>query len=314
MLVDMVYYMMMHSMGEASGAEASMSKRVVMDFDNTLGVRGCDVDDGLALLALLGTDDVQVEAVCTCYGNSDIDTVTRNTERMFAELGIEIPIYRGCAGPDAPKSDAAQFLAEVAAANPGEISVLATGSMTNLKGAALIDEGFYANVREVACMGGVTRSLVITPGRIMDELNFSCDAEATLGLLAAPCPTTIATAQNCLPAFFRRDDLAREFGAESWLCRTVDYWFGDMDAAYAWDGWTCWDLVAAFAVARPHLFEQHTMEVTLNRRFLEAGYLEQAAEGAPTATVSVPAIADADAFRAEAYEAWRAAFARLGIL
>lgn len=290
-----------------------MRKHVIMDCDNTLGVRGCDVDDGLALLALLGSDSVCVEAVCTCYGNSDIDTVTDNTERMFAELGIDIPVYRGCASAGDPRSDASRFLAEEAAAHPGEISLLATGSMTNLKGAAFIDPVFYSNLREVVCMGGVTQSLVITPGRIMDELNLSCDPDATLGLLDSGCPVTIATSQNCLPAFFRREDLAREFSDGSWLCRTVDYWFNDMDKAYEWSGWTCWDLMAAFALSRPELFAWNTMDVSLNCRFLEAGYLEDAPEGAPFATVNVPAIKDADAFRAAAYEAWHTALSRLGI-
>lgn len=290
-----------------------MDKRIIVDFDNTLGVRGCDVDDGLALLGLLGTEGISIEAACTCYGNSDIETVTRNTERWFAEMGISIPIHRGCPGPDEPDSDAARFLAEAAAAHPGELSVLATGSLTNLKGAAALDPAFYANLREVVCMGGVTRSLVITPGRIMDELNLSCDADATLGLLASECPVTIATAQNCMPAFFQREDLVQAFSPDSWLCRTVDYWFDDMDAAFDWDGWTCWDLVAAFALCRPHLFAQGTMDVTLSKRFLEAGYLESASDDAPSARVSTPIIIDADAFRAEAYAAWRTALEALGV-
>ncbi len=290
-----------------------MSKHVIVDFDNTLGVQGCDVDDGLALLALLGTDAIKVEAVCTCYGNSDIETVTTNTKRMFSELGIDLPIYKGCENACDFTADAPRFLAEITAAYPGEMSILATGSTTNLRAASFLNPNFYSNVREIVCMGGVTESLVITPGRIMDELNLSCDALATYELLAAPCETTIATAQNCLPAFFSREGLSAEFGSDSWLCRVVDYWFNDMDAAYEWNGWTCWDIVAAFALVRPHLFDWTTMDVALNRRFLEAGYLERASKGAPCAPIKVPIIKDPDAFRTEAYEAWHRAFARLGI-
>lgn len=290
-----------------------MMKRVILDCDNTLGVRGCDVDDGLALLGLIGTEGVHVEAVCTTYGNSDIVTVTDNTERMFAEMGIDLPLYRGCAGPDELDSAASRFLAETAAAHPGELSLLATGSLTNLKGAASIDPSFFANLREIVCMGGVTESLVITPGRIMDELNFSCDADAVFEMLSSSCPITIATAQNCLSAFFRRDDLARVFSPDSWLCRTVDYWFNDMDAAYDWNGWTCWDLVAAFALCRPHLFEEACMDITLNRRFFHVGYLEHAPADAPSVRVSTPVIADPDMFRTEAYEAWRTALEKLGM-
>ena len=290
-----------------------MNKRVVVDFDNTLGVKGCDVDDGLALLGLIGTPGITIEAACTCYGNSDIETVTSNTKRMFSELNLDIPIYKGCSDPDHLESEASSFLADIAARNPGEISLLATGSLTNLKGAASLDPAFYSNLKEVFCMGGVTRSLVITPGRIMDELNLSCDPDATLEMLGADCPITIATAQNCLPAFFKREGLSREFGEESWLCRTVDYWFFDMDAAFDWDGWTCWDLVAALAMSNPDLFDWDDMYVSMNRRFVEAGYLEHASEDTPRASVMVPTIKDADAFRSKAYEAWHNAFDVLGI-
>lgn len=306
-------YYTCHTLEPVESEEDVIQKNVIVDFDNTLGVRGCDVDDGLALLGLLGTEGVQVEAVCTCYGNSDIETVTHNTQRMFAEMGIDLPVYRGCSGPDELQSDASRFLAKAAADRPGELSLLATGSMTNLLGASLVDPFFFGNLREIVCMGGISQSLVITPGHIMDELNFSCDANATLAMLSSPCPVTIATAQNCMPASFQREGLVREFSDDSWLCRTVDYWFHDMDAAYDWEGWICWDLVAAFALCRPHLFEWPTMDITLNKRFIQAGYLERAVEDAPSATVSTPVIIEADAFRAEAYEAWHAALAKLGV-
>lgn len=55
------------------------------------------------------------------------------------------------------------------------------------------------------------------------------------------------------------------------------------------------------------------MDITLNKRFIQAGYLERAVEDAPSATVSTPVIIEADAFRAEAYEAWHAALAKLGV-
>ncbi|MFR1167120.1 MAG: hypothetical protein ACLSDQ_05635 [Adlercreutzia equolifaciens] len=43
-------------------------KNIILDFDNTMGVRGCDVDDGLALLYLLGNPErCRVLAACTTY-------------------------------------------------------------------------------------------------------------------------------------------------------------------------------------------------------------------------------------------------------
>ena len=280
-----------------------MTKRVVIDFDNTMGVRGCDVDDGLALLYLLGSPGVRVEAACTTYGNSDIATVTHNTRRLFDEWGLNLPVYEGAASPANPDSAAARYLAQAASEHPGGLHLLQTGSTTNARGALQCDPRFFENLASITLMGGVTESLVIN-GHIMDELNLSCDPDATLAVLGAPCTVTMATAQNCLPAFFTRDDLVGRFGAGSWLVNTCDYWFADMDRAYNWHGWTCWDVVAAAALVEPALFDWHRMDVTLYRRFLSVGYLEAAAVAAPCASIYVPRIKDASVFKEHVLQAW----------
>ncbi len=283
-------------------------KRIIVDSDNTMGVRQCDVDDGLALLFLLGNPDLcRVEALCTTYGNSSIDTVQDNTLRLSRELGMDVPVLRGAACPDEPESEAADFLASAASEEPGKLSVLATGSLTNLKGAARADSGFFSNIRELAMMGGVLKALVIN-GRIMDELNFSCDAEATAMALSAPCPVMDAVSQNCLPCHFSRAELASEFGAESWLMNACDNWLSTMDERYNWEGFVCWDLLAAVYLIRPDLFEDDIREVTLYPRWLEVGLLETSPmPGAPTATVNLARIRDVDAFKQEAIRSWRRA-------
>lgn len=59
--------------------------RVILDCDNTMGT-GADVDDGLALLYLLGhAGEVELAGITCTYGNSDIDTVYANTRRLAGE-------------------------------------------------------------------------------------------------------------------------------------------------------------------------------------------------------------------------------------
>lgn len=161
-----------------------------------------------------------VEAACTAFGNSSIDVVHDNTARMLREWDLDIPVHRGAGAPDEEPSEAARFLAEAAAASPGELAVVATGSMSNLGQAARLDPAFFSNLCEVSLMGGITESLVIN-GRIMNELNLSCDPAATAAVLGAQCPVTAATAQACLPAFFSRADFVDAFGEGSWLLRAL---------------------------------------------------------------------------------------------
>jgi purine nucleosidase len=292
-----------------------MKKRVIVDFDNTLGVRGCDVDDGLALLYLLGRGDVQIEGICTSYGNSDIETVTNNTRRMLSEWGLDIPVHKGCAGPvhlgDSDVRGAGAFIASALQEAPGEVSVLVTGSTSNLLQASIAKPGVLNTAASIDFMGGITHTLVIN-GTIMDELNLSCDPDASIEALSALCPVSIATAQNCLPAFFTRADLAR-LGEDSWVNRACAYWFEDMEKRYQWKGWTCWDVVAAAHLAEPGLFEEEEHWLVRDRRMLSVGFLEEADEGEPVMHVNLPHIKDPAVFKEHVLSKWKAGSEKLGL-
>ncbi len=62
--------------------------KIIFDCDNTMGVYGCDVDDGLTLLYLLGRQDIDLLGLTTTYGNNNLDTVYNNTKSIFEELSI----------------------------------------------------------------------------------------------------------------------------------------------------------------------------------------------------------------------------------
>ena len=293
-------------------------KRVVMDFDNTMGIPGCDVDDGLALLYLVGNPDhVKIEAACSTYGNNRLDVVHANTEALFDSLGLSIPLYRGGTDPAHPISEAAEFLCGLVDRNPGEISILATGSLTNLRGASLLDKDFFSKVREISLMGGITQSLVFN-GKIMDELNFACDPQATYAVLSAACKVATATGNNCLPAFFTTDEFKQRLfrgdrqdgGFVYDICR---YWFRDMEERYMLDGFCCWDVVSAAYLIEPELFDDVTGTFTLSEAAFSIGYLERAFEGVPQTTIHTPVIRDAARFTDAMYASWQRAIELLGV-
>lgn len=293
-------------------------KSVIIDFDNTMGIPGCDVDDGLALLFLLGNPErASVVGATTAYGNNHINTVHANSEAVFDELGLEIPLFRGCRDAAHPASDASAYLARSAAEKPGEISVLAIGSLTNLRGAHLLDSAFFSNLREVVLMGGITQTLVFN-GTIMNELNFACDAIATRLVLAQAPNVATATANNCLPAFFSAADFEQRYGpsaenpAENYLWRTCRYWFRDMRERYGLEGFHCWDVVAAAYLIMPELFEDVLLDVTMSEALLGVGYLEEAAPGAEHAVVNTPRIRDAQALVDAVHKGWGRALDLLG--
>lgn len=287
-------------------------KRIVVDFDNTMGIPGCDVDDGLALLYLLGNPELaHIEGVCTSYGNSSLETVHANTQRMLGFCEVDIPLYKGAQDAFHPLSEASEYMVDLVNTYPQEISFLATGSLTNFKGASILDPTFFSKVKEISLMGGITQSLVFN-GIIMDELNFSCDPQATKEVLGAPVEVMVATSQNCLPAHFFPDEFEKKMRWDSqpdggYIYRLCEPWFKNMKERYLLDGFCCWDVVAAACLIQPELFHDALHEVTLNEKLLSIGYLEKACEGYASACIHTPSIKNAQSFKISLYESWQRA-------
>ena len=138
---------------------------VILDCDNTMGIPGCDVDDGLALLYLLGSPEVRLLGVTCSYGNSTQEAVCRNTTALLSRWGRQdIPVLRGSEGPGRLPSPAADFLCETARAYSGALRLLVTGSTINLRGAMELDGHFLDHLRTVSMMGGITEPLFVGDG------------------------------------------------------------------------------------------------------------------------------------------------------
>jgi inosine-uridine nucleoside N-ribohydrolase len=107
--------------------------------------------------------------VTLTYGNGTLKEVHEATENLLRELNInDIEIFSGEKG--------GKFLAEEVKKHRGEVTILATGSMTNLYTAYKYDVSFYENLKEICIMGGVVEPLIIN-GTEVNELNFSADHE-----------------------------------------------------------------------------------------------------------------------------------------
>ena len=287
-------------------------KRVIIDFDNTIGIEHCDIDDALALLTLLGNPDrVALEGITTTYGNSTIENVTKATNWLVNKLHLSCPVHTGGASKSEPISNAARYLVETVSNNPGEIYVLVTGSCTNLKGAVQLDPNFFTNVAGICAMGGIRNSLYFN-GEVCNELNFSCDPEAALLMLSAPCPVNVAVSQNCLPAAFTCSEYREHMRAYPWLHDACEGWMRTVADWYKLDLFIGWDMVAALYLAKPEMFQDCFESVTLNERLLSVGYLEKAEEGWPQAVVNFPRIKDASAFIREIYRSMEAGLQACG--
>ena len=282
-------------------------KKIIFDCDNTFGVTDCDVDDGLALLYLLGCADVEVCGITGTYGNNNIDVVMSTIHAMLKDLGREdITVKRGGASCGEYESEAARYLAQMADKYKGEISILATGSLTNLMGAYMIDPHFFENVKEIVLMGGITQPLVFKK-EVMNELNFSCDPKATEMVLRKGNYVSVITGNNCLKVLFTKEEYKnRLMDSDTEIARYIlektDYYFQYNEEGYGIEGFYNWDVTAAVYLMHPEFFEDGLVKLQVSEEDLHTGYLRQ--EEPANCVVNLPKIGADKAFRNNIYNTW----------
>lgn len=283
-------------------------KYIVFDCDNTFGVKGCDVDDGLTLLYLLGCEDAELLGVTTTYGNNRIEVVYPNTVNMLKEIGRgDIICKKGGGKAGEYESEAVDFLVEMADKYPGELSVLATGSLTNLQGAYEKDHTFFEKVKEIVLMGGITRPLVFEKKQ-MNELNFSCDSKATHTVLTKGKNVSVITGNNCLKVLFTRAEykerlLNRTENIAAFIREKTDYWFDDNEEDYGIQGFYNWDVTAGVYLMYPELFEKKEYCMNISEEDLKTGFLREVSQE-ENCKLNLPGIGEEEPFKENIYNTW----------
>lgn len=154
-------------------------RRILLDTDLAMGAPGSDIDDGFALALALADPALVVDAVTTVGGNSDVVTSTRLTRELLELLDrADVPVVEGAPAGTA----AAEELARRVLAEPGELTIVAIGPLTNVARALALEPRVAEAVREIVVMGGVYlehTNVASMPG----EYNFWCDPEAAQAVL-----------------------------------------------------------------------------------------------------------------------------------
>jgi purine nucleosidase len=168
-------------------------------------------DDAVALLLAHGSPEVELLAVTTVAGNQDLGRVTRNAlavARVAGLTGVPVaagadrPIVRardhaasihgesGLDGPALPEPaqaldprHAVDLIVEtVLAREPGTVTLVPTGPLTNIALAVLREPRIVDRVRQVVLMGGAYRTGNWSP---VAEFNIREDPEAARVVLRA---------------------------------------------------------------------------------------------------------------------------------
>ncbi|MBN2851725.1 MAG: nucleoside hydrolase [Clostridia bacterium] len=232
---------------------------VIVDCDNSMG-SFWEVDDGMVIAYLMNKPEANLLGITTTFGNKTYDH--KYTVMMLEKLDrADTPLYKGEQQADSETTEAAKFLAEKAAANPGQITIIAAGPLGNLKAAYDLDHDFFKNVKEIVIMGGYTEPLILG-SREVSELNLSADYQASYEVLYSEAKITLMTAQACLDAPFYFKDLKnlKNFPL-SWKFQNL-FWLTLQKLGLGNNYYVLWDLLPASYAFNNEYFDNQ--EVYLN--------------------------------------------------
>ncbi len=186
--------------------------RIILDTDP-------GIDDALALCLALASPEVQLEAITTVSGNVGVDLTTANALNLLNLLGhTEIPVARGCDRPllstvvaaahvhgenglggvilatgknKVVEQHAIDLIIERVLKNPGELTLVAIGPLTNIALAVRKEPRIAELVHEIVIMGGA----LLVPGNVSptSEFNIYADPHAAQIVLHAGWPIRLVS-------------------------------------------------------------------------------------------------------------------------
>ena len=282
-------------------------KYVIFDCDSTAGLPGKPMDDALALLYLLGRpQEAKILGITCTFANGTEEEVYRSTTALLREIGrMDIPLLRGAEAGEDPCSEAAQFIVDTVNARPGEITLVAIGSLTNLYGAYLLDNSVFKKTKEIVLMGGYTAP-VLYHGFHLEELNFSVNPEAAACVLNRGKNISILTGNNTLePSYLPKEEFMKKMGA-GYIAEKCGYRFDVQGNRYGNPISYCWDVVATVYLLHPELYEDHHAHCFITEHGMHAGWLGVTGEAQDTVVLNLPRVKDLAAYRQEMYAGWLA--------
>ncbi len=184
-------------------------RRIILD---------CDPghDDAMAILLAHGHPDIDLAAITTVAGNHSLEITTFNARRVASLAGIHsVPIAAGAASPlvrplvtapeihgeaglegfEWPAPDvevapehAVDLIVDLVMSQPGEITLVPTGPLTNIALALRREPRIAERVQEVVLMGGSWSRGNQTPAA---EFNIFVDPEAAAIVFGGGWPVTM---------------------------------------------------------------------------------------------------------------------------
>lgn len=285
---------------------------IFLDCDNTMGMEGRPMDDGLALLYLAGCPEIaEIVGIGCNFGNGTSEETYNCTAELLREAGLQrIPLCKGSEKGEDPRSEAARQIVRAADQYEGKLKYLGIGSLGNLYGAYLIDPDVFSKIDQIVLMGGITEPLFIHRNLPLNELNFSINNEASCCVLTHGKNISIITGNNCLPVSeLPKDEFMDKMclnanPAGMYIAKKCGYRFHDKELVYGADSSYFWDGVAAAYLLHPDMFTDHPTPCRISEEDMRSGFLNPTGTEEANCTLNLPVARDRRTFQETFYKGW----------
>jgi len=233
-------------------AAAQPAQKIIFDTDFAFPPQ----DDAMALFFVLNSPELEILGITTVTGNRSVNVATADALKILeATNRAEIPVFQGAASPllhqkadwdttrhggwyanepareppggfakkKAEARSAVDFLVGTVMQNPGQVTILAIGPLTNIAMAMRMEPNFARNVKQLVIMGGAIASLPDGGGNHTPnaEFNFYVDPEAAQIVVRSGIPIVLSPLNISRKAKFTKEWYDKIVAVDTPIARLV---------------------------------------------------------------------------------------------
>mgnify|MGYP003327075526 FL=1 len=256
-------------------------------------------DDSLALMLALQSSELEIFGITTVAGNDSVERATSDVLRMLeianqteipVHIGADMPLVHeisdfainsygkwysnqtpplppgGFARKQAEAESAVSFIVRTVMENPGEITIVALGPLTNIAQAIRAESTFAANVKQLVIMGGAIASLPDGAGNITPnaEFNFWVDPEAARVTLRSGIPIELSPLNVSRKSNLTADWYEKMVEIDNPLTALLKETLGKRFEQSPEGSWYMYDQIAVASLIDPSLVTTKPLYVDVN--------------------------------------------------
>jgi inosine-uridine nucleoside N-ribohydrolase len=266
-------------------------KRIIIDTDPAMGSVGGDPEDSFAIMLALHSPELIVEGLTIVQGNVPVDKGYSNAAYLLRLLGrSDVPVFAGVDRPTNPARSAqiawlnkratleqiaplidpvpgdphaVDFLVQTILNNPGEITLVTIGPLSNVATALLREPSVAPDLAGLVMMGGAAT----VPGNVTPaaEFNIWADPEAAAAVFRSGVPLTMVGLDVCEQTHLDESTIRGLARSPSELARFVaesaQPWIEVRRRVFGADDLHLYDSLAIAVAFRPELVTTHEATV-----------------------------------------------------